>query len=110
MVLDCLKYATIHSLRNNVNCATLIDSCSSNSYILSDVANGPNLDVLNKVNSKVILANSATENDFLGVCYTDIKIKGRTYENIELGVFKNLCAEVLLGGDFLCKHNRFVLC
>ena len=52
--------------------------------------------------------NSTTENDLLGVCYADIKIKGRTYENMELVVFGNLCAEVLLGGDLLHKHNRVV--
>ena len=88
-----------------MNCATLIDSGSSKSYIRSDVANELNLDVLPKVNSKVILANSATENDLLGVCYTDVKIKGR---NLESGVFKDVYAEVLLGGDFLRKHNRVV--
>ena len=55
--------------------------------------------------SIITLANSSTHNKLLGTCYVDILVNGITHKQVQLGVFKNLCTEILLGGDFLGKYD-----
>ena len=101
---SCLSYAIIPTYINNRKCKTLIDTGASRCYIDADVANRMQLTIL-PCKSIITLANSSTHNETIGVCYVDITVNGVTYDNVELGVFKNLCSEVLLGGDFLQRHK-----
>ena len=79
---QCLKYATVNYFINGVKCATLVNSGSLKSYIKSNVADALNLVVLPKVNSKVILANTSTQHQVLGVCCVDVEINGRMYKKL----------------------------
>ena len=100
----CLRHAIIPININNRKCKTLVDTGSSRCYIDADIANEMNLTILPS-KTVITLANSSTRNETLGVCYADITIDGVLYKNVEFGIFKNLCTEVLLGGDFLQKHQ-----
>ena len=82
----------------------MIDSGASRCYIDADLANQMNLNIL-PYKSSITLANTSSRNETIGVCYVDIMVNGKTYSNVQLGVFKNLCSEVLLGGDFMQRHS-----
>ena len=81
---SCLSYATVSSIINGRRCSTLIDSDSSKSCIDAVLAKKLQL-------------------------YTKRVNSGQSYNNFKLGVFNDLCAEVLLGGDFIQKHNHIIL-
>ena len=44
----------------------------------------------------------------LGFVKTALKINGRYYKNVKFGVVYNLCADIILGLDFLQKHRRVI--
>lgn len=106
-VPTCLDYATIPSYINNIKCDTLVDSGSSSSFIDADFANNLNLTILPS-RDVITLANRGSHNQLLGVCYVDLTINESVYKKVKLGVFKSLCAQVLLGGDFLRKHSQVI--
>ena len=35
-------------------------------------------------------------------------VKYRTYSQVKLGVLKNLCSDILLGGDFQSQHRKVI--
>ena len=38
----------------------------------------------------------------------DIVIENETYQQVSVGIMKNLCTDLLLGGDFQSQHKRVV--
>ena len=57
---------------------------------------------------KVSIATSKLIANALGQIITDIKIQGRTHFNISFGVVLFLCANVILGQNFLKQHKEVV--
>ena len=104
---SCLEFSTVTAKVNGKTCQTLIDSGSSKSYIHLSLAKDLNLS-MTPSNSKVTLANTDTQSELLGICRIDLQVDSKSYANFEVGVFENLCADVLLGGDFLQKHKSIV--
>ena len=43
-----------------------------------------------------------------GECHVDITLQNRIYNNVKLYVLNNLCADVILGQDFLKQHQSVV--
>ena len=102
---SCLSYATIPAVINGKPYDALIDSGSSKSYLHLDVAKQLNLTV-RPSHAVITLANINTHSELKGTCNVDITIKGQSYHNVELGIFSDLCTDLLLGGDFLKKHKQ----
>ena len=45
----------------------------------------------------------------LGKVCTSLKVQGRDYPNVMLGVMPVLCADVVLGQDFLRRHKEVII-
>ena len=102
----CLKYATVDAFINNRKCAALIDSGSSCSYINSKLAKELKLAFLPS-KALITLADTSAQNKVSGTCNINITINEISH-NLPVGILDNLCADVILGGDFLQKHNRVI--
>ena len=104
---DYLKYATIGVQVNGTPCKALIDSGSSRSYMHLAFAKDLKLKILPR-KSMVTLANTDSKSKVLGTCRIKINTESKTYENVEVGIFENLCCDLLLGGDFLQLHKKVI--
>ena len=58
--------------------------------------------------SMVTLANTDSKSKVLGTCRIKINTESKVYENVEVGIFENLCCDLLLGGDFLQLHKKVI--
>jgi len=85
--------------------STLIDSGSSASYINADTAQRLQLQI-NPSKQSVSMALSSITCQGECHCVADLTVNGRSYPKVKLGVLKNLCSDVLLGGDFQTQHKR----
>ena len=54
------------------------------------------------------MALSTVTSQESGHCVTDIIVRDTLYSNVRFGVLKDLCSDVLLGGDFQTLHKRVV--
>ena len=43
----------------------------------------------------------------IGHVYTNLQYNDTKYENIKLAILPELCADILLGHDFLEKHKEY---
>jgi len=46
------------------------------------------------------MAVGSLQESVLGCCIVELTLNGIRYQNVALGVIKNLCSNVLLGQDF----------
>ena len=58
--------------------------------------------------SQVGMADSSVTAKIEGQVFVDIQLQNRKYENVKLYVLDNLCAEVILGQDFMKQHDTVV--
>ena len=105
---SCLSYSTIKSFVQGHELSTIIDSGSSMSFINDVTAKTINLPI-ESCRDEISLASSSTRGQIVGHCVVDLTIQGKKYEQIALGVLKDLCADLLLGGDFQKQHKRVVI-
>ena len=54
------------------------------------------------------MADSSVSSKIKGQCFVDITLQNRKYENVKLYVLDNLCADVILGQDFMKQHESIV--
>ena len=95
----CLSYATITSSVCGHKLSTIVDSGSSLSYINDRTARFFGLYV-EPYEEIISLASSEQKGNVLGHCEVDLSIHEKTYPSVKFRVLKDLCADVLLGGDF----------
>ena len=88
----------------------LLDSGSlSWSFIDKQFANRLGLFIIPTVDAPpVSMANSSMTTKIEGECHVDITLQNRLYNNVKLYVLNNLCADVILGQDFLKQHQSVV--
>ena len=88
----------------------LIDSGSlSWSFINQQFANRLGLFIIPSVDAPpVSMANSSLTTKVEGEVYVDIMLQNRKYQNVRLFVLGNLCADVILGQDFMQQHQSVV--
>ena len=84
-----------------------MDSCSSESYINSDIPKKLGLTVYPSSN-KVTMALSNMKAVCLGFCITDLIVNGEIYKSFRFNVFKKLCSDIILGLDFQTLHKKLV--
>ena len=86
----------------------LIDTGSlSCSFIDKKLAQRMKLCIIPAV-GEVSLANATVTSKVEGQCFVDFKLQNRHYDNVKLYVLDNLCAQVILGQDFMEQHNSVV--
>ena len=88
---------------------SLLDTGSlSSSFIDEQVARDLRLPIIPAV-GEVALANASVTSKVEGQVFVNLKLQNRVYKDVKLYVLKNLCAEVILGQDFLSQHKGIVL-
>ena len=86
---SCLSYSTIKSFVQGHELSTIIDSGSSMSFINDVTAKTINLPI-QSCRDGISLASSSTRGQIVGHCVVDLTIQGKKYEQIALGVVKDL--------------------
>ena len=101
---SCLKVSLIKVYIQGKEMEALIDTGSSHSFIKASVATELQLCMKNSTET-VSLASSKCKIQVRGHVLTDISLQGETYYGVRFGVIDNLCADVLIGVDFMV-HNK----
>ena len=104
---SCLSHATISSFVNGYELSTVIDSESLFSFINDKTVKALKLHV-EPCKTNVALVSPNLKEEILGRCVVDIVIENETYQQVSVRIMKNLCADLLLGGDFQSQHKRVV--
>ena len=85
----------------------LVDSGATENYMSQSLMNSLDL-CLQGEQSTVTLASTDSVTKVLGSVEIAIEIQGRRYRNVKFGIVFNLCADIILGLDFLQKHRRVI--
>nr|CAH8849255.1 unnamed protein product [Trichobilharzia regenti] len=83
----------------------LVDTGSSESYISSSVVRKYNWKV-HKSRNRITMASTNLTSHTEGHCFLSICYKNHTYDLFKFSILHNLCADVLLGHDFLKLHKH----
>ena len=109
--LNLPTLATIPSNKNSNGCVTLllnkneilalIDSGStSSSFIDKSLVHQLNIKVI-PAKGEISLANFSLTTKIEGKCLINFTLDNRVYENVKVLVMENLCADIILGQDFV---------
>ena len=105
-VPSCLKRTSIRARLSEagIDVDVLLDSGSSENYIDKDIVSKCCL-IPSGPNSAVSLASKDSVAKVSGFVSASLEILSRKYEDISFGVLGNLCADIILGHDFMEKHR-----
>ena len=94
----------------NTKTQALIDTGSlSLSFLHKELATRLNLPIIPALDvAEVSMADSSVTAKIEGQCFVDIQLQNRKYENVKLYVLDNLCAQFILGQDFMKQHDSVV--
>ena len=101
---QCLKKAVINVRVNERPCKALIDKGSSESYIDRQFAKLMSVNI-NDTSGSVSLASSALSSPIVGICNVNLNIDEHLYPNMQLSVLNKLCCDIILGHDFMKRHD-----
>lgn len=92
-------------MRVNGNvCKALIDTGSSESFIDRKLAQALSFSINNATGS-VSMASSNLSSPVVGTCCVNLNMDEQDYPNMLLSVLENLCCDIILGQDFMKKHE-----
>ncbi|CAC5421075.1 unnamed protein product [Mytilus coruscus] len=101
---QCLKKAVINVHVNDRPCKALIDTGSSESFIDRQFAQLMSVTIRDATGS-VSMASSALSSPLVGICNVNLNIDGHFFPNMQLSIFNKLCCDVILGQDFMKRHD-----
>ncbi|XP_072401065.1 uncharacterized protein [Diabrotica undecimpunctata] len=99
-----LKKAIVPASIKGLRADALIDTGSSVSFINEDFANLCKLPRKPCIQTVSMVSLSHTS-EVKGVTTQNIKIGDHSYDNINLFIVKNLCADIIIGHDVLSNHS-----
>ena len=102
--IDSLKKAQISVTVHNLQLKALVDTGSSDSYINASIAKTNGWKIIPSSHS-INMASTSLTKETLGHCIVPLSYKHRQY-NQKLSLLPDLCADVILGHDFLNKHSE----
>ena len=102
-----LSHASVQIKIKGQSFTALVDSCSSESFINESIVNMLNIKTF-PTTRKISMALTTLETKLIGHCKVNLTLNDTDYENINLGVLKNLCSDVILGYDFQKQHNNII--
>jgi len=105
---SCLQKSLVTVRVNGVELHALIDTGSSLSFINLRHVTTCQLKIKPHL-GKITLANSAMTSDIAGRCVVNIKVLSHRYDNIEVLIMKDLCADLLIGHDILKNHSSLII-
>ena len=86
----------------------LVDSGSTScSFISKSLAEHLKLNIL-PTNGEVSMANPSLSTKLGGECYVNFVLEKRKYDKVRLYVLDYLCAEIILGQDFMGRHDSVI--
>nr|XP_045611481.1 uncharacterized protein LOC123766425 [Procambarus clarkii] len=101
---SCLNKSVLSSKINGIPVNALIDIGSSENFIHKNIAEQSGL-LIYPDNGAVSMATVSFSSKFLGQCSVDLELQGETYHGVNLKVLPDLCADVILGHNFLQNHS-----
>ena len=93
---------------NDKEITCVADSASSFSFIHPKSAHILKLKV-HPATDTISMATQSLTSEVSGCCYVELKFKDRVYPNFKLLILPNLCAQVILGIDFLSLHESITM-
>lgn len=99
-----LSRATVQLKVNGRQTEALLDTGSSESFISQELVNSQNW-VTTPDPGRISMAAKSLKADIIGKCLVNIELNGELYSNVKLMVLPALCADILLGHDFLKLHK-----
>ena len=99
-----LNATTIDVKLNNITLKALVDTGSSENFIDSDIVHRNRWNY-GQSDVHIVMANTTKVTKADGVHHANVYIKNRLYENVKLTLLPNLCTDIILGHDFLSRHN-----
>ena len=105
---SCLNETILPAKLNGIEIKGLLDTGASESFVNETVAKSAKLQVYGKP-SRVCMASDQLIAPILGKVCTSLSVQGHEYTNVTLGVMPGLCADVVLGQDFLRLHKEVVI-
>jgi len=85
-----------------------MDPGSSLGYVNEKTAKSVHLSIRPSTHN-VSMSVGSLQESVLGRCVAELTLNGIRYQNVSLGVTKNLCSDVLLGQRFQRQHEGVVL-
>ena len=104
----CLNQTVINVIVDKLPLQALIDTGASNSFINEAVAKNAKLKIFGKP-SRVAMASEVASAPILGKTSVNLSVKGQSYADVALGVVPGLCADVVLGQDFIRQHDEVII-
>jgi len=98
-----VKKATIDIKLNDVSLKGLVDTGSSDTFISTATVNALNLKMEPR-KSPVSLASTDITNA-IGDCVVTLQYQDSSYTDFRVSVLQNLCADIVVGHDFLNLHE-----
>ena len=100
-----LSKATTTVRLNGIQALALLDSGSTNSFIVKDLVSKLGSEILPSSGSVGLASPNASAN-IIGHCYVTLSMSdGTVYNRVCLSVLSDLCTEVILGQDFMRLHD-----
>jgi len=90
---------------NGYTMDALIDSCSSDSFISESAFRKLNIPMAHSANT-VSMALTSMESTVIGRCQLTFALNKYLYKNVKVGIFENLCSDIILGHDFQKQHEK----
>ena len=106
-VPNCLALSTIPVQINKKTIYALLDSGASHSHISLNAVEWLKLKAPNGPITEAALAKQNATFKSLGKTSAELTVFEQKY-NLQLGVTQNLCADLILGQDFMKRHRRVV--
>ena len=97
------KSKTLVTLRGD-EFSGLVDTGSDLTFIHPKVVQSKSLRVY-PGSSAVSMANTSLHAKSMGVCKESLVVRGQEYKHMELSILPELCADIVLGKDFLKLHE-----
>lgn len=104
----CLQKSLTFVTVNGIKLVALIDTGSSLSFLNFNHVEKCNLQLMS-YSGTITMANSMVTSSVAGRATVSLGLLDHTYEQIEILVMKNLCADFLIGHDILKLHSSLVI-
>ncbi|XP_078495354.1 uncharacterized protein LOC144750187 [Ciona intestinalis] len=105
---DCLGPAVVDAIVKGQSIKVLLDSGASDNFLNKKVAHRLNLRV-EKSSAVIGMATNGLSATTQGRASASISLLGRDYTNVPFQVLDGLCADIILGHNFMCRHSEVIL-
>ena len=105
---SCLSPTVLPAKLNGLPVKSLLDNGASESFVNEAIANNAKLELQGRL-FRVSMASDNLTAPVIGKVCSNLVLQGREYLNVTLSVMPGLCADVVLGQDFLRQHREVVI-